>query len=98
MVEPIEMVIIRAQESFEIDGALNPVKIEIEDGRVLNTFKKYKNARYRLTPLRLLFPASIQNDTEQIFIAYRELNNGKKSLINSKIYGLSVIIDLKKIK
>ena len=52
---------------------------------------------YRLTPLGILFPASVKNDTEQIFITCRELNNVKKSLINSKIYGLIGITDLKKI-
>ena len=54
------------------------------------------NVRYRLTPLGLLFPASIKNDTEQICITSRELNEVKKSVINSKIYGL-LGIDLKKI-
>ena len=44
-----------------------------------------------------MFPESIKNDTEQIFITSRELNDVKKSLINSKIYGLLWIIDLKKI-
>ena len=53
--------------------------------------------RYKLTPLGLLFPASIKNDTEQIFITCRELNDVKKSLINSIIYGLLGITDLKKI-
>ena len=52
---------------------------------------------YRLTPLGILFPASVKNDTEQIFITGRELNNVKKSLINSEIYGLIGITDLKKI-
>ena len=52
---------------------------------------------YRLTPLGILFPASVKNDTEQIFITCRELNNVKKALINSKIYGLIGITDLKKI-
>ena len=59
--------------------------------------KRYKNVVYRLTPLGILFPASVKNDTEQIFITCRELNNVKKSLINSKIYGLIGITDLKKI-
>ena len=54
----------------------------------LNILKKYMNVRYRLTPLGLLFPASIKNDTEQICITSRELNDVKKSVINSKIYGL----------
>ena len=39
MTKPIEMVIIRAQQSFEIAGGLNPVQIEIEDDRVLNILK-----------------------------------------------------------
>ena len=35
MTEPIETVIICAQQSFEIAGGLNLVEIEIEDDRVL---------------------------------------------------------------
>ena len=50
MVEPIETMIIHAQQSFEIAGGLNPVQIEIDDDRILNMLKKYKNVRYRLTP------------------------------------------------
>ena len=83
-------------QCFEIAGGLNPVQIEIDDDRILNMFKKYENVRYRLTPLGLLFPASIKNDTEQIFTTCRELNDVKKTLINRKIYGLLGIIDLKK--
>ena len=45
----------------------------------------------------MLFPASIKKDTKQIFITCWELNDVKKFLINSKIYGLLGIIDLKKI-
>ena len=97
MAEPIETVLIRAQQSFEIAGGLNPVQIEIDNNRILNILKKYKNGRYRLTPLGLLFPASTKNDTDQIFITSRELNDIKKSLINSRIYRLLGITDLKKI-
>ena len=39
MTEPIETVIICAQQNFEIAGGLNPVQIEIEDDRVLNILK-----------------------------------------------------------
>ena len=74
MPEPIETVIIRAQQSFETAGGLNPVQIEIDDDRVLNIFKKCKNARYRLTPPGISFPVSIKNNTEQIFLTCRELN------------------------
>ena len=45
----------------------------------------------------MLFPASVKNDTKQIFITCRELSDIKKSLINSKICGLLGTTDLKKI-
>ena len=96
MAEPIETVIVRAQQNFETGGGHNPVQIEIEDDRVLNILKKpHKNVVYKLTPLGMLFSACIKNDTKQILITCRELNNIKKSLINSKIYGLLGITDLK---
>ena len=62
----------------------------------MNIFKKYKNGFYKLTPLGIR--ASIENNTEQIFITCRGLNDVKKYLINSKIYGLLLgNINLKKI-
>ena len=88
MTEPIETVIIHTQQNFEIAGGLNPVQIEKEDDRVLNILKKHKSATYKLAPLRMLFPSSIKNDTEQIFINCTELSDAKKSLINSKVCGL----------
>ena len=51
MTEPIETVIIRTQQIFETASGINPVKIEIEDDRVLNILKKYKSAEYKLTLL-----------------------------------------------
>ena len=95
--ESVETLIIWAHQSFEIAGRLNLVQIEIDDDRVLNLLQKFKNASYKLTPLRILFPASVKNDTEQIFIICRELNDTGKSLINSKIYGLLGKINIKKI-
>ena len=52
---------------------------------------------YRITPLGLLFPASIKSDTQQIFVTCRELNGAKKSILNSKVRDLMAIIDLDKI-
>ena len=92
MPKPTETGVIRNQQSFEIAGGLNPVKIEIDDDRVLNILKIHENVR-----LGLLFSASEKNDTEQIFLTCRELNDVKKSLINSNIYRLLEIIDFKKI-
>ena len=95
--EPTESVIIHAKQNFDVDGGLNPVKIELEDDRIINIPKKHKNARDRLTALGFLIPSSVKNDTEQIFITWRELNDVNKSLINGKIYELVEIIDLNKI-
>ena len=85
------------KQNFEIAAGLNPVQSEIEDDRVLKLLKKYRNVRYNLTPPEILFPASVKNDTEQIFIACRDLNDVKNVLINRNSYGLLGIIDLNKI-
>ena len=97
MSQPIETVIIRAQQNFDVVGGLNPIQIEIEDDRIINNFKKFKNVSYKITPLGLLFPASLKNDTKQIFITGKELNGEKKAILNGKIYDLIAIIDLNKI-
>ena len=52
---------------------------------------------YKVTPLGLLFPASIKNKTKQIFLTGKELNGVKKSILNGKVYDLVSIIDLDKI-
>ena len=88
MQEPIEAIIIRVQQNFETVGGLNPVQIEIEDDRVVNMLKNHKNVACKLTPLRILFPVSIKNDTEHVFITCRALNDVKEALINNKSYGL----------
>ena len=91
MREPIETIIIRAQQNFEVVGGLNPIQIEIEDDRIINTLKKYKNIVYKITPLGMLFPATVTNNTNQIFITYKELNGVKKSLLNDKISNWSEV-------
>ena len=39
MAQPIETIVIRAQQNFDIAGGLNPIQIEIEDDRILNILK-----------------------------------------------------------
>ena len=97
MSQPIETVSIRAQQTFDLIGGLNPVQIEIEDDRIKNILKKYKSVLYKVTPLGLLFPVSLKNDPKQIFITGKELSGVKKSILNGKIYDLVTIIDLDKI-
>ena len=42
MQETVETIIVRAQKNFDIVGTLNPIKIEIEDDRILNALKNTK--------------------------------------------------------
>ena len=39
--EPIEIIIVRGQQNFDVDGGLNPMEIEIKDDRITNLLKKY---------------------------------------------------------
>ena len=43
-----------------------------------------------------MFPASIKNDTNQIFITGKELDEVKKSILNRKVYEPISYIDLNK--
>ena len=98
MQEPIDSIIIRAQQNFNIDGGLNPIEIEIKDHKISNIFKKYKNASYKIILLVLLFPVSIRNDTNQIFVLGKNLNGVKKSILNQKIFDILAVINLEKKK
>ena len=90
MNEPLETVIVRGQQKFDLHDILNPVEIEINDDRILNRILK-------LTPIAILYPSSVTNDTKQVFATCRELSNAKVALINGKIYSLLGIINLDKI-
>ena len=96
--EPLDTVIIRAQQDFDIDGGLNPVQIQIRDETVRNQLKIYKNAVYKITPLRLLFPASIKNDTNLTFITANNLNGVKKGILSYKLYDILAETDVSKIQ
>ena len=96
--EPIDTIIIRAQQDFDIDGGFNPVKIQIRDETVLNQLKKYKNVVYKITPLGMLFPASIQNNANLIFITSNNLSGVKKAILNYKTNDIIAEIDVSKIK
>ena len=97
MNEPIETVITRDQQKFDLYDVLNPVQIEINDDRILNMLKKHKNLFYKLTPIGILFLSSVTNITKQIFITCRALSNAKIALKNGKIYNIFGIINLIKI-
>ena len=95
MSEPIETVIIRAQQV--VVGGLNPIQIEINVDRIINILKKYKNFVYKIILLGLLFPATIKNDTAQVLILAKKLNGVKKCRLNYKTFDIIGAIDLNKI-
>ena len=57
LTEPIESVIIRGQQKFELHDVLNPIEIEINDDRIINLPRKHKNVYYKLTFIGPLFPS-----------------------------------------
>ena len=97
MSEPIETVIIRGQQKFDLHDVLNPIQIEINNDRILNILKKLENIYYKLMPIGFLFLSLIKNNTKQIFVTCRELNNAKTALISEKTVNILGIIILYKI-
>ena len=93
MNEPIETVIVRGQQKFDLHDILNPTETEINNDRIISILKNQKYTYYKLMPIRILFPSSVANDTKQIFV----LNNPKAALINGKIYSILGTINLDKI-
>ena len=91
--EPLETVIIRAQQDFDVVGGLNPMQVQIGDDTVLNILRKYKNVAYKITPLALLFPASIKNDTSHIFVTTTKISRAKKAILSYKNYDVLADID-----
>ena len=94
---PIDTVIIRAQQDFDVAGGLNPIQVEITDDRIINILTKYKNVAYKITPLGLLFPASVTNDTGRVQITSTKISGAKKAILNYKLFDLIAEIDLDKI-
>ena len=97
MSEPIETIIIRAQQYFDVDDGLNPIQVEIKDDNIIYLLKKYKNVVYKITPVGLLFLASLTNDTTQVFVLGKNLSGVKKSILNEKIFDILAVLDLNKI-
>ena len=77
--KPVDTITVRAQQDFDIGRGLNPVQIHLNDEKILNQLKKYKDVVYKITPLGMLFPASIKNDTNLFFITANNLSGVKNS-------------------
>ena len=75
---PIDAIIISAQQDLDVVGGLNSIQVEIKDSRIINRLTKYKNKAYKITPLGLLFPASITNNTNHLIITSTKISGAKK--------------------
>ena len=53
--DPLETLIIREQQRFELLIQLNPVQVTIKDDRILNIKKKKKHSYYKLTQVGCCF-------------------------------------------
>ena len=61
-----------------------------------NILKIYKNVVYKITPLGILFPASLTNDTTQIFVFGKNLSGVKQAILNNKLFDILGVVDLNK--
>ena len=93
----LQTLMIRGYKSFELDNQINPIQTRIDNDWVVNTIKKFTGAHYKFTPIGILFLASVTNDTEQIFVTCRALNEAKPEFINNKLINILGVINLNKI-
>ena len=95
--DPLETLMIKGQQNFELHDQINPIQATIDDDRIVNTLKKDTGIYHKFTPIGTLFPASVNNNTEQIFVTCRELNNTKPAHSNGNLVNLLGVINLNKI-
>ena len=87
----------KSTASFNKVGGLNPIQIKIKDNTGINILKRYKNVMYKITPLGLLFPATMTNNTQQTFVLTKNLNGVNKGFLNDKFFNIIAEINLQKI-
>ena len=58
---------------------------------------KCKNVAYKITPLGLLFPASITNNTGRVQVTSTKISRAKKAILDYKLFDLIAEINLDKI-
>lgn len=90
--DPLETLMIKGQQNFELHDQINPIQTTTDDDRIVNTLKKDTGIYHKFTPIGTMFPASVNNNTEQIFVTCRELNNTKPALANGNLVNLLGVI------
>ena len=98
MSEPIESVIIRAQQNFDVVSGLNPIQIEIKDNTVINIFKKMQECSVQDNTSWASFSSVDKKWHSTDICARKKLNGVKKCILTYKYYDILAAVDLNKIK
>ena len=98
MVEVIDTIIVKALQSYNKYSTLNPLEINLNSNYLSKIIHDYKGFTFEVRLINILFSSSLENDTQNIFMVYHNLNSTRKALINNKIYLLLGIINLNEIK
>ena len=97
MSEPIETIIIRAQQDFAVVGGLNPVQIEIKDDRIINMLKKIQKRCLQNNTSRDTFSSNSNKRHKPDFHYCKKTKQNKKSVLNYRTFDILAIVDLNKI-
>ena len=77
---------------------MNPLQINLNSNYLSKIIHDYKSFTFEIRLINVLFSASLENETQNIFLVCHNLSSAKKALINNKIYSLLGIINLNEIK
>ena len=94
----LDFLIIRGQQVPEEGRDITPIEIKIEDSRIRNLFKKYKDNKVRFKLTGLLIASSVVNNTEKIFLQTTGLKSAKYALLNEEHKQIIGKVNLKQIK
>ena len=94
----LDFVIIRGQQGFDEEKAINPIDIRVENNRIQNMFDKYATNKVWLALEGIRFFSSVKNDTEKIFLLTTELTDAKYGLINDDFKQVIGVINLNQIE
>ena len=90
----LDFIIIRRQQRFDEEKAINPIEIRVENNRIQNMFDKYARNKAQFPLEGILFSSSIKNETEKIFLQTTGLTDAKYGLINDGFKQVIGVINL----
>ena len=80
MVEVIDTVILKALQSYDKYSTLNPLEINLNSNYLSKIIHDYKGFTFEVRLINVLFSASLENETQNIFLVCHNLSSAKKHL------------------